>query len=124
MTAEALREKYREARRSMGLTLRDAALLLNVPVMTLSLLEHGPQEPFEVDKTSTVRAVCHHCHEMFDTHPVIRPAVVFPSYVCPRCRQQEESDRRHRAQCEPFSALYGTEEVLHNDDQPAEKPDV
>ena len=84
MTTEVLRKEYKDFRISLGLTLREAIKILDIPSKHLSDIEVGPIEPLEVDYSTTINVICHHCHSRIKVHPVKN--AMFASYLCKECR--------------------------------------
>ena len=90
MNVEDLRKLYADLRRANGLTLREAANLLDVPCEYLTRIEVGKVPPLEVDNTKLVYVLCHRCQRKFYTHPV--KDMIFASYVCKDCWRKDDSE--------------------------------
>jgi transcriptional regulator with XRE-family HTH domain len=89
---QELRKAYKRTRMDLGLTMGEAARLLDITVSLLSSIENGkPQELLRGEDSMEV--VCHICGMEFFTNPVLdsegKPTI-FASYICPLCQEQED----------------------------------
>ena len=90
MDQELMKEygnRIREARISLGLTLRDVGKAFEIDVCELSMIEMGKNDypSFDVDTSTFIDAICHICEKPHKRHPL--KGVVFPAYVCPDCAE-------------------------------------
>jgi transcriptional regulator with XRE-family HTH domain len=89
---QELRKAYKRARIDLGLTMREAARLLDITVSLLSSIENGKSQAV-VRGDTTIEVVCHICGMEFFTNPVLDSegkATIFASYICPLCQEQED----------------------------------
>lgn len=85
LIVKLLRNRYREARLDLKLSLREASKLLDITPSELSRIEHGPPPEIKVDKTRKMDVHCGHCKEPMQVHPIIDPFILFPFYCCDNC---------------------------------------